>query len=355
MKRIVLTGGGTAGHVIPNIALIPELIKNDWSIHYIGQSCGIEHRLIEEWNMRNEYNVQYHSISCGKFRRNLSFKNISDLNNIRTGYKECLEIFSKFQPDILFSKGGFVSVPPAYAARKKNIPIITHESDISSGLANKMINRIADKTCLSFPTKKKTKKLIYTGNPVRRELLNGTKKKGLKFCDFNDKKPVILVMGGSQGSTFINDLVTKTVPYLLCKFQIIHLTGKNNCCEVDHECYKGIEFAGSEMPDIYACADVVISRAGANSLFELLALKKPMILIPLPKKYSRGDQILNAKYFSDHGYSDMLLQKNITTEKLIDQITYSLEEKDRYEEAMSKASIPDSIKMIVDLLNEYSL
>ena len=355
MKRIILTGGGTAGHVIPNIALVPELLKNNWSIHYVGQSCGIEHKLIEEWNMKNEYNIQYHSISCGKFRRNLSLKNFSDLGNIRTGYKECMEIFSKFQPDVLFSKGGFVSVPPAYAANKKGIPVITHESDISSGLANKMINRIAKKICISFPKENKNQNVFYTGNPIRQELLKGSKKKGIKFCNFCDKKPIILVMGGSQGSTYINDLITRVIPYLLCKYQVIHLTGKNNCCKVDHECYKGIEFAGDEMADLYACADLVISRAGANSLFELLALKKPMILIPLPKKYSRGDQILNARYFSEHGYANMMLQKNITTEKFVDRIVYSLEEQNRFIESMKKADVPDSIGMIVNLLNENSL
>ena len=162
-------------------------------------------------------------------------------------------------------------------------------------------------------------------------------------------------MGGSQGSSFINNLITSTIPYLLCDYQIIHLTGKNNFCKVDHECYKGIEFAGKEMADLYACADLVVSRAGANSLFELLALKKPMILIPLPKKYSRGDQLLNARYFSDHNFAEILFQEAITTEIFIDTITYCLEEHLRFENAMNKFEIPNSIEIILNLLEKYSL
>jgi UDP-N-acetylglucosamine--N-acetylmuramyl-(pentapeptide) pyrophosphoryl-undecaprenol N-acetylglucosamine transferase len=352
MKMIVFTGGGTAGHVFPNIALINQLHQNNWFIHYIGTSNGPEHRIIEKWNIQHQYNIVFHSIRSGKYRRNLSFKNVSDLFRIRKGYKESLSLLSTIQPLLLFSKGGFVSVPPSYAAHTLGIPVLTHESDFSVGLANKLINRIATKIYTSFPIK--IKNTQYTGNPVRKELLQGNVKRGLKYCGFTDKKPVLLVMGGSQGSAFINDLVKTTIPYLLCQYQIIHITGSDNQYHIDDICYKGIRFAEDELADLYACADIIIGRAGANSIFEGLYLQKPMILIPLPKKYSRGEQIKNAQYFEEKGLLKVLPQNSCTTELLIQNIQEALESKAMIQQRIQGFDLPDANSILIDEIESFA-
>jgi UDP-N-acetylglucosamine--N-acetylmuramyl-(pentapeptide) pyrophosphoryl-undecaprenol N-acetylglucosamine transferase len=352
MKLIVFTGGGTAGHVFPNIAIINHLYQNNWFIHYIGTSNGPEHRIIEKWNIQHQYNIVFHSIRSGKYRRNLSLKNISDLLRIRKGYKESLSLLSTIQPLLLFSKGGFVSVPPSYAAHKLGIPVLTHESDFSIGLANKLINRVATKIYTSFPIQMKHSQ--YTGNPIRKELLQGNAKKGLKYCGFTDKKPVILVMGGSQGSVFINDLVKTSIPYLLCQYQIIHITGSDQQYHVDDSCYKGIRFAEKELADLYACADVIVGRAGANSMFEGLYLQKPMILIPLPKKYSRGEQMKNAKYFEEKGLLQVLAQNSCTTERFIQSIQDAFESKTTIQQRIQDFDLPDANSILIKEIESFA-
>jgi UDP-N-acetylglucosamine--N-acetylmuramyl-(pentapeptide) pyrophosphoryl-undecaprenol N-acetylglucosamine transferase len=352
MKTIVFTGGGTAGHVFPNIAIIEELLQDKWSIHYIGMNVGPEKKIVEQWNKKHAHNISFHGIESGKYRRSFSLKNIQDLRRIYAGYKQSISLLSEIQPLVLFSKGGFVSVPPAYAAHQLGIPVLTHESDISIGLANKLINRIATKIYTSFPTI--IKNSIYTGNPIRKTILQGSTKKGLGFCNFTPKLPVILIMGGSQGSSFINDLVKQTIPYLLCQYQIVHLTGINQPYHVDDSCYKGLEFAGDEMADLYACSDLIIGRAGANSLFEGFALEKPMILIPLPKKYSRGEQIKNAEYFGQKGLLKILYQNEATPERLVQTIQQTLEEKELLCSAIRQYEFPEANKILVEEINSYA-
>ncbi len=352
MKTIVFTGGGTAGHVFPNIALIEDLHQQKWSIHYMGMNDGPEKDIIDQWNKKHDHKISFHGIQSGKYRRNFSLKNIQGLRQIYLGYKKSISLLSDIQPLVLFSKGGFVSVPPAYAAHRLGIPVLTHESDISIGLANRLINRIATKIYSSFPTT--TKNAFYTGNPIRKTILRGNAKKGLGLCSFTAKLPVILIMGGSQGSTFMNDLVKQTVPYLLCHYQIIHLTGTNHPYHVDDSCYKCFEFAGDEMADLYACSDLIIGRAGANSLFEGFALEKPMILIPLPKKYSRGEQIKNAEYFAQKGLLKILHQNEANPETLVQTIKQTLEEKDILRSALRQYSFPETNKILVEEINYHA-
>ena len=352
MKTIIFTGGGTAGHVFPNIALMEELPQEKWSIHYIGMNDGPEKRIIEQWNKKHAQSVVFHGIKTGKYRRNFSFKNVRDLRNVYSGYKESISLLSEIQPQILFSKGGFVSVPSAYAANQLGIPVLTHESDISIGLANKLINRIATKIYTSFPSD--IKNSTYTGSPIRKTILQGNPKKGLGYCNFTPKKPIILIMGGSQGSSFINDLVKQAIPYLLCQYQIIHLTGTDHPYHVDDSCYKAFEFAGDEIADLYACSDLIIGRAGANSIFEGFALKKPMILIPLPKKYSRGEQIKNAEYFASRGLLNILLQNEANPETFIQIIKQTLDQKDTLCSAIREYAFPDANKILVEEIHHYA-
>lgn len=351
MKRIVLTGGGTAGHVTPCIALLPELKKEGYDIQYIGSYQGIERKLIEE------YNIPYHGISSGKLRRYFDPKNFSDPFKVIKGYFEAGKILKQLKPDIVFSKGGFVSVPVVMAAKKHKIPVIIHESDMTPGLANKLALPSATKVCANFPETIKylpADKAVLTGTPIRKELFSGNKLRGLDFCGFTANKPVILVIGGSTGSRAINEIIRGMLPTLLRDFQIIHLCGKDNLDERlnDTEGYVQYEYIKEELSDLLAAADLVISRAGANAICEILALRKPNILIPLPAASSRGDQLLNAESFERQGYSLVLKEEDLSLTRLLQAIETVLDKKKEYIHAMNKSELNNSIDTIVKLIKE---
>ncbi|MCC8098387.1 MAG: undecaprenyldiphospho-muramoylpentapeptide beta-N-acetylglucosaminyltransferase, partial [Eubacterium sp.] len=251
MKKIILTGGGTAGHVTPNIAMIPELKKRGYEIYYMGSKTGIEKELIEKEG------IPYYSISSGKLRRYLNKENITDVFRVMKGVKESLSILSKIKPDIIFSKGGYVAVPVAAAAGIKKIPFVCHESDITPGLANKLAAPFAKKICTSFPeTLKyiKDNKGVVTGTPIREQLFKGSREKGLKFAGFEGNKPVVLIMGGSLGSVKINTYVRENLDELTKKFDIIHLCGKGNKDEnlIGFKGYVQYEYVSEELNDIFA-------------------------------------------------------------------------------------------------------
>lgn len=350
MKKILMTGGGTAGHVTPNIALFPALKKAGYEISYIGSYQGIEKRLIEEQN------IPYYGISSGKLRRYFDPKNLSDPFKVVKGLGQSIRLLKKLKPDIVFSKGGFVSVPVVLAARFCKIPAIIHESDITPGLANKLAIPSATKVCCNFPETLKylpAEKAIYTGSPIRQELLSGNPDTALRFCKLSEKnKPVLLIIGGSTGSMVINNAIRDALPQLLKHYIIIHLCGKNNLDSSlnDTDGYLQFEYIGKELADLFALSDFVISRAGANAICELLALRKPNILIPLSAAASRGDQILNANSFKTSGYSYVLEEENLTTASLLDAITHVRDKKDTYIKAMNNSQSKDSIQTIVKLI-----
>jgi UDP-N-acetylglucosamine--N-acetylmuramyl-(pentapeptide) pyrophosphoryl-undecaprenol N-acetylglucosamine transferase len=354
MKRIVLTGGGTAGHVTPCIALLPELQKEGYDIQYIGSYNGIERKLIEE------YNIPYHGISSGKLRRYFDIKNISDPFKVVKGYLEARKILKQLKPDIVFSKGGFVTVPVVMAAKKYKIPVIIHESDMTPGLANRLAIPSAIKICANFPETVKylpSEKAVLTGTPIRKELFSGNKLRGLDFCGFSANKPVILIIGGSSGSRAINELVRGMLPTLLRDYQIIHLCGKGNLDERLNEMsgYVQFEYSKSELSDLLAASDLVISRAGANAICELLALRKPNILIPLPAASSRGDQILNAESFERQGYSFVLKEEDLSLSSLLQSIKTVMDTKLEFINAMNQSELNNSIDTIIKLIKETSL
>ena len=351
MKRIVLTGGGTAGHVTPCIALLPMLKHEGYDIQYIGSYQGMERKLIEE------YNIPYHGISSGKLRRYFDPKNFSDPFKVIKGYLEAHKLLKTLKPDIVFSKGGFVTVPVVLAAKNNRIPVIVHESDITPGLANKLALPSATKICVNFPETLKylpEGKAVLTGTPIRKELFSGNKLRGLDFCGFTINKPVLLVIGGSTGSRVINEIIRGMLPTLLRDFQVIHLCGKGNLDERlnDTAGYAQFEYIRAELSDIFAAADLVISRAGANAICELLALRKPNILIPLSAKASRGDQILNAESFERQGYSYLLKEEELTIAKLLEAINIVQEKKQDYIEAMNTSELNNSIETIVKLIKD---
>ena len=353
MKKIVLTGGGTAGHVTPNIALLPTLQELGYEVHYMGSYDGIEKKLIAD------FDIPYYGISTGKFRRYFDPKNFSDPFRVIKGYSEAKKILKQIKPDVVFSKGGFVSVPVVRAAASLKIPCIIHESDMTPGLANKLCIPVADKVCCNFPETLSLLpegKAVLTGSPIRKELAQGNKIAALDMCGFNASKPVIMVIGGSQGAASVNQAVRQALPKLLADFQVVHLCGKD---KVDNlllkvEGYKQFEYLKSELKDIFAMADIVVSRAGANAICELLALHKPNILIPLPSSSSRGDQLLNAKSFESQGFSIVIDEDYLTENLLVEKVQELYCSRQNYIDTMKQSQQKDAISTITGLIEELS-
>ena len=353
MKHIVFTGGGTAGHVTPNIALFPALKEAGYEISYIGSYAGIEKELI------TAQGVTYYGISSGKLRRYFNLKNFTDPFRVIKGYFQAKKLLKKIKPDVVFSKGGFVSVPVVRASKKCKIPCIIHESDMTPGLANRLAFSSATKICANFPETLNylpKEKAVLTGSPIRKELFTGNKIKGLDFCGFTANKPVILVVGGSTGAAAVNTAVRNLLPTLLQQFQIIHLCGKGKTDEAYNgkEGYVQYEYISEELKDLFAAADIILSRAGANAICELLALKKPHVLIPLSAAASRGDQILNAESFERQGFSYVLKEEDVTNETLLSAINSVYENREKYVAAMKESKLNHAIETITDMIKELS-
>lgn len=349
MKRIILTGGGTAGHVTPNIALLPRLKELHYDIHYIGSYQGIEKELIEQ------FGIPYHGISSGKLRRYFSLKNFTDPFRIIKGLAEADKLIKTLQPDVIFSKGGFVSVPVVMAGKRRHVPTIIHESDMTPGLANKLSIPSATKVCCNFPETLEhlpKEKAVLTGSPIRQELLSGNKIAALDFCGLTADKPVILIIGGSLGSVAVNQAIRAILPELLKDFQVIHLCGKGKVDESlkNLHGYVQFEYIQNELKDIFALTDLIISRAGANAICEIAALRKPNLLIPLSASASRGDQILNARSFERQGFSIVIEEEELTNEKLLSSIQELYTNRETYIHNMSKSGQQNSIDTIIGLI-----
>ena len=353
MKKIVLTGGGTAGHVTPNLALVPKLRELGYEIYYIGSVDGIEKELV------SSAGIPYTAVSTGKFRRYFDMKNFSDPVRVLKGIGEARAALKKIRPDVIFSKGGFVAVPVVLEAHRLGIPVIIHESDMTPGLANKICIPSATKVCCNFPETMKylpEGKAVLTGSPIREELLTGDRKTGLAYAHMTEDKPVILVIGGSLGSVTVNSEVRKVLPKLLEKYQIIHICGKGNLDEslIGTPGYAEYEYVDKPLRHLFAAADLIISRAGANSICEILALRKPNILIPLSAAASRGDQILNANSFAAQGYSRVIEEENLTDDAFLDAVNDTWENRQKYIDAMAKSHQANAVEAITGLVEEYA-
>ena len=353
MKRIILTGGGTAGHVTPNIALLPLLKYLGYDFQYIGSYTGIEKELIEP------FGIPYHGISSGKLRRYFSVQNFTDPFRVLKGFREAHKLIRQLKPDVIFSKGGFVSVPVVLAGKRCKVPVIIHESAMTPGLANKIAIPSAAKVCCNFPETLKSLpegKAVLTGSPIRQELLSGNKIAAMDMCHFTSDKPVILVIGGSLGAVAVNNAVREALPELLKDFQIIHLCGKGKMDESlkDVEGYCQFEYIKNELRNLFALADIVISRAGANAICELLALHKPNLLIPLSANASRGDQILNARSFERQGFSLVLEEEQLTKETLLAAVKNLYENRTTFINSMKNSGQQDTIGTIIKLIEEVS-
>ncbi|HHW90133.1 MAG TPA: UDP-N-acetylglucosamine--N-acetylmuramyl-(pentapeptide) pyrophosphoryl-undecaprenol N-acetylglucosamine transferase [Clostridiales bacterium] len=342
--KIVLCGGGTAGHIMPHLALIDGLKTIFDEIHYIGSVGGMEKSL-----MTNLPDVIYHEIVCAKLRRSLSPKNLAIPFKLTQGFFQARKLMKKIRPDVIFSKGGYAAVPVVWAA-PKDCKVFIHESDMSLGLANKLCLPKADKVFLTFDNLK-LKKGIYTGMPLRSQIYKGNKQKIFDQLKIGRRK-VLLVMGGSQGSKKINETLRQIIDKLIIKFDIIHITGKGNIdARYNYQGYHQLEFC-KNINDIYAASDIAVSRAGSTAISELVALKKPMLLIPLPKNQSRGDQIQNAKYFNDQGLAKMLLQEDLTPQSLYDNIVSLDAQRQRYIHNMRNIKYPDGRLKILEILSD---
>lgn len=352
MKKIILTGGGSAGHVTPNLALIPKLRDLGYEIQYIGSENGIERKIIEDEK------IKYHAISSGKLRRYFDIKNFTDPFKVIRGIFQAVLIIRREKPNIVFSKGGFVSVPVVIAAHFNRVPVIIHESDMTPGLANKISLSYCTRICVTFPESLKSMKghnAVLTGTPIRQELLDGSRIIGRRICGFTNEKPILLVIGGSLGSRFINNVVRNSLNELLKVFNIVHICGRGNmdkALEV-RKGYVQFEYLNKELSHVMNAADIVVSRAGANVIFELLALKKPNLLIPLSRASSRGDQILNAASFEKSGYSMVLQEEKMTQKVFLDKIEELYKSREKYINNMMASPARHGTTKIVHLIEKY--
>lgn len=353
-NKIVLTGGGSTGHVAVNLALIPYLLERGWEIYYIGSKNGIEVSLIKEFK-----DVTYFPISTGKLRRYIDMKNVKDPFNIVKGILQSRKIIKQIQPSIIFSKGGFVSVPVILAGASRRIPIISHESDITPGLANKLSLPFVQKICYTFPEAKDhipAEKAFFLGPIVRGELHRGSKNSGMKMCQFTTRKPGLLVMGGSQGSEAINQAVRTNLDTLLKTFNIIHLCGKGKVDSSIHlNGYTQFEYMNQGLADLLSITNIVVSRAGSNSIFEFLSLKIPMILIPLSKQASRGDQIMNAESFKKQGFAHVIEEDELTGSVLSKTVKTVYKNRQMITDNMNRFEGEDGLQRLYELIDTYQL
>ncbi|WP_233429055.1 undecaprenyldiphospho-muramoylpentapeptide beta-N-acetylglucosaminyltransferase [Clostridium cadaveris] len=349
--KIIMTGGGSAGHVTPNLALVPTLRTLDYDIKYIGSKDGIEKEII------NKEGIPYYEISSGKLRRYFDLKNFTDPFKVIIGIKDAYSVLKKEKPNIVFSKGGFVTVPVVIAAKLRGIPIVCHESDMTPGLANRLTIPYTTKLCVTFPESLKHVKGgkgVLTGTPIRKELLKGSREKGRRFLNFDDMKPVMMVIGGSLGSKAINGTIRESLNEITNKYNVVHVCGNGNLDESlkDVKGYKQFEFIREELPDVMAVADIVVSRAGANSIFELLALKKPNLLIPLSRNSSRGDQILNAASFEKSGYSMVIQEEDLKKESLLKALDELNKNRVKYIKNMDNSTIGNGVDAIISVIRD---
>lgn len=368
-RGIVLTGGGTAGHVIPNLALLPSLRAAGWRAEYMGSEAGIEKKLAQEAGL------PFHGIASGKLRRYFDLKNFTDPFRVLLGAFQAWRALGRLRPRLVFSKGGFVAVPVVFAARLRGIPVVIHESDLTPGLANRLAIPFAKAVCASFPetlAHLPKAKAVLTGAPIRAELFAGDRAQGEAFLGLaadaagagpggapagaGAAKPLLLIMGGSLGSRKLNAAVRAALPALSARYRVAHLCGKGGLDPAleGRPGYRQLEYVSAEMPHVLAAADLILSRAGSNAIFEFLALQKPHLLVPLTLSASRGDQILNARAFAAEGYSRVLAEEDIGPGRLEQELALLEAQAETYREAMRASPVRDGAKHVMDVIARWA-
>ena len=347
MKHLLCTGGGTAGHVLPTLPVIERVLAQGGQVSYIGSRSGLEKRLLQG------VDLSYFGISSGKLRRYFSWSNVTDLFRIVAGVFQALLLLRQLRPDVVFSKGGFVSFPVVLAAWLLRIPTVAHESDISPGLANRMAMPFLHTLCLNFDATRAGSfrgHPLLTGTPLRADLLAGDRERGRRLLGVATGRPVLLVTGGSLGADAINETLRAALPKLLERFEVVHVCGPGKAVAVQREGYHQYEYVTQEWGDLLAAADLVVSRAGANTLYELLALGKPSLLIPLSLRVSRGDQIENAAYAQAQGFGSVLAEDDLNPENLLDAVSSAWRELPFTRERLANFRPLDAATLIVDAL-----
>ncbi len=351
MKRIVLTGGGTAGHVSPNQALIPHLLKEGWDIHYIGTKNGIERTLMEPTR-----GVTYHAVSSGKLRRYFDLKNFTDPFRVIAGAFQSIAVIGRLRPNVVFSKGGFVSVPVVVGAAICGVPVVMHESDITPGLANKLCKPFSRAICTTFPECARLlgNKAVQTGTPLRESVFSGSRERGLALAGFTGQKPVLMMIGGSLGAQSVNAVLREALPELTERFDVLHVCGKGN---LDPKLegmsgYRQFEYLSDELPDAFACADVMLSRAGSNSLSEIMALCKPALLIPYHS--GRGDQLLNANSLKERGLAHVMVQSDLNSKSLVQALDDLWADRALLTQRLSALPDADGTQAVLAQIHKYA-
>ena len=350
MKKIVLTGGGTLGHVTPHLALIPHLREAGYEIHSIGTDNGMDAP-----KMRAEPGVHYHAVKSGKLRRYFSWQNFTDPFRVLAGAFQSARLMGKIRPDVVFSKGGFVAVPVVFGAWLHRVPVLCHESDLTPGLANRLCRPFARRFATTFPecAERLGRKAEMTGTPLRPELFQGSREKGLALFGFDGKKPVLLMMGGSSGAQSVNRALREALPRLSA-FDVAHICGRGNLDPSleGRAGYRQMEFLDAELPDALAATDLVLSRAGANALGEFQHLGRPMLLVPYPKGASRGDQILNARSLEKRGLCHVLMQEEMNPASLAEAIENTWRHREKLEKALREAPPADGTRRVLEMIEE---
>lgn len=347
-KKIILTGGGTAGHVYPALA-IKENLSKDYEVHYIGGS-GMEKEILSK-----EKGATYHQIKTVKLQRKFTLENFLIPFKLFQAIKEAKKILKEIKPNVIFSKGGFVALPVVIAGKKLHVPVVSHESDLSMGLANKIILKYCDKMCVAFEdTCKISNKCVFTGQPIRNSVLNGNKNNLSFVHSLDNKKPTLLVIGGSSGAKFINEKVIENIDDLLKMFNVIHITGKGKTVQIEKARYIQVDYANN-IGDYLNLADTVLSRAGSGAINEFLALKKPMLLIPLSKQCSRGDQIENAKLYHKLRYCEMIEEEEFNNKIFLEKLEKLIKNDKKYIENMQKSLNFNANKKIISIIKEIEI
>ena len=348
LKTAVFTGGGTAGHVLPAVPVMRALMESGVEIVYIGGADGLEKRYLEGLP-----GVRFFGIASGKLRRYWSWRNLTDVLGVLLGIWQSLRLLGRIRPDVIFSKGGHLSFPVVLAGWLRRVPVIAHESDFSPGLANRLAMPFLDVLCTSFPMprpKRLRGELIHSGSPVRPELLGGSAAKGRALLGAPAGRPVVLAVGGSLGADALNAVVAAAAPGLVETCCLAHVCGPGKRTDLRLPGYRQFEYVGEDWGDLLAAADLVVSRAGANTLFELLTLGKPNLLIPLPAQSSRGDQIENAGYAENAGFSRMIQQSELDADALAAAVAAMLAQREAWAERLARFEAPPAVDVLADLL-----
>ena len=344
MIRAVVTGGGSAGHVVPTLPIIEALQARNWDVAFIGSDSGLEEGLV------SPLGISYFGVRPGKLRRYWSLENLVDAFRVPVSILQVFRILGRVQPDVVFSKGGFVAFPVVVAAWLRRIPVVAHESDLSPGLANRLTLPFTASLCVNFDaTRVGGRRVIHTGTPVRKSLLYGDRARGLAATGFSGDRPILTVVGGSLGAERLNLVVRDALPGLTDVFDVLHVcgAGKVDSSYVDTRGYEQRDFVGGEWGDILAASDLVVSRSGANSLYELLVLRKPNLLVPLPALASRGDQIQNAAYAESAGFSMVVAEADLTPELLVERVIALHRDSFSWRERLDAFRAPDSVRLIL--------